>query len=226
MTCKETLDTLDEYVDGGLVGAGLHAVELHLASCSSCQEEERLLRQLLAEAADLPDDVELPRDLWPEIAVRIKEEGRSKVLRGPWRTPLGLAAAAAVVMGLSLAWWAMRPGPGVPAQVEATLRERGAGRPVQIAAGTLPDDLVEAEREYARATAELMAALNRRQGEIAPETVAAVEENLRRIDVALAEVRSALRQNPDSPQLTRLLTSTHRKKLQTLQHVMRLSQKS
>jgi anti-sigma factor RsiW len=222
MTCEETLELLDDYVDGALVGAAFHTVELHLASCASCREEERLLRELLAEAEALPDEVDLPRDLWPGIATRIKEEGRFKLLRGPWRTPLGLAAAATLVMGLSFAWWARHPGQEAPTQVAAM----PSGRPVQIAAGTLPDDLVEAEREYARATAELMAALDKRRGEIAPETVASVEENLRRIDVALAEVRTALRQDPDSPQLTRLLTSTHRKKLQTLQHVMRLSQKS
>jgi hypothetical protein len=243
MTCEETLELLDEYVDGALAGAALHAVELHLASCDSCREEERLLRELLAEAEALPDEVDLPRDLWPEIATRITDEGRFKLLRGPWRTPLGLAAAAALVMGLSIAWWATHPRSDAPTRVAAvpsgtpavnpvvpdearSPADRGAGRPVQIAAGTLPADLVDAEREYARATAELMAALDKRRGEIAPETVASVEENLKRIDVALAEVRTALRQDPDSPQLTRLLTSTHRRKLQTLQHVMRLSQKS
>ena len=44
------------------------------------------------------------------------------------------------------------------------------------------------------------------------------------IDVALAEVRAALRQDPDNAQLTKLLTSTHRKKVQTLQQVVKLSQ--
>jgi CHASE3 domain sensor protein len=69
-----------------------------------------------------------------------------------------------------------------------------------------------------------MVALEQRRGDLAPETMASVEENLRRIDVALADVRAALRQDPDNPQLTRLLTSTHRKKVQTLQQVVKLTQ--
>ena len=223
MNCTETSELIDDYVDGALEGGLLHELELHLAGCAACREEERELRALLAEAAALPSDVDPPRDLWPEIAARLEKESRFKLLRGAFR-PLSLAAAVLLASGAYFVWHiAARParpalaGPGV-APVEQ--------RPVSFPSGALPPDLVEAERKYAQATGALMVALEQRRGDLAPDNLASVEENLRRIDVALAEVRAALRQDPDNAQLTRLFTSTHRKKVQTLQQVVKLSQQS
>jgi anti-sigma factor RsiW len=234
MKCTTTSDLIDDYVDGTLEGAALHEVELHLAGCAACREEERGLRALLAEADALPEDIDPPRDLWPGIAARLEREEpqlgvdawgkRFKLLRGPWRLPLGLAAAVVLASGAYFVWHTT-PRPTAPA-VAGTPVPEVVQRPVSLPSGTLPPDLVEAEREYAQATAALMVVLEQRRGEMAPDTVASVEENLRRIDVALAELRAALRQSPDNTQLTRLLTSTHRKKVQTLQQVVKLSQSS
>jgi hypothetical protein len=222
MNCTTTSEHIDDYLDGTLEGAALHELELHLAGCAACREEERTLRALLAEADALPDEIDPPHDLWPGIAARIQREGRFKLLRGPWRLPLGLAAALLMASAGYFVWQA------APRQATSTVAETieptAVERPVSLRPGTLPPDLVEAERQYAQATASLMVVLEQRRGEMAPETVASVEENLRRIDVALAEVRAALRQDPDNAQLTKLLTSTHRKKVQTLQQVVKLSQ--
>jgi anti-sigma factor RsiW len=224
MNCTTTSEHIDEYVDGTLEGAALHELELHLAGCAACREEERALRALLAEANALPDEIDPPHDLWPGIAARIEREGSFKLLRGPWRLPLGLAAAVVLASAAYFVWHSA-PRPTAPA-VAGPAVTPGVERPVSLPSGTLPPDLVEAEREYAQATAALLVVLDQRRGEMAPEALAAVEENLRRIDVALAEVRTALRQSPDNTQLTRLLTSTHRKKVQTLQQVVKLSQSS
>jgi anti-sigma factor RsiW len=225
MNCTTTSEHIDDYVDGTLEGAALHEVELHLAGCAACREEERELRALLAEANALPDEIDPPHDLWPGIAARIERESRFKVLRGPWRLPLGLAAAVLLASGAYFVWHSA-PRPTAPAVAGTPITNGVEQRPVSLPSGTLPPDLVEAEREYAQATAALMVVLDQRRGEMAPEALASVEENLRRIDVALAEVRAALRQSPDNTQLTRLLTSTHRKKVQTLQQVVKLSQSS
>ena len=219
MTCHDTTDRLDDYVDGALPGAALHEMELHLASCAACRQEERELRALLAEAEALPLEVEPTRDLWPGIAAGIGREGRGRLLRGPWRLRLGLVAAAAVAAGVSMVMIA-------GGRHQAPLGTAPSTTPIPVAAGSVPSDLLDAEQEYAQATALLMAALEKRRDELSPEAVASVEDNLRAIDVALAQVRAALRQDPDSPQLARLLTSTHRRKVQTLQHVIRLSQRS
>jgi len=53
--------------------------------------------------------------------------------------------------------------------------------------------------------------------------MAAVEKDLTTIDAALRQVRDALRQDPANPQLSHMLASTHQKKLDVLQRVVRLS---
>jgi hypothetical protein len=68
-----------------------------------------------------------------------------------------------------------------------------------------------------------MAALQERRERLSPETIASVERNLEVIDRALAEVRAALERDPGNKELTRMLVSTHRKKVDTLRRVVWLS---
>lgn len=217
MTCEEANDRLDDYVDGTLTEAELHDVELHLAACAGCAEEERRLRALLARVAALPEEMSPSRDLWPGIAERIAAVRPRPAAPGPRRiwswSPALLAAAAAVLValgGLARVW---RPAPGGEIPTGA----------VQEAAWTTDPALLAAEREYARATAQLMTALEARKATLPPETMAAVEKDLTTIDAALRQVRSALRQDPDNAQLSHMLASTHQKKLDVLQRVVRLS---
>ncbi|PYQ53310.1 MAG: hypothetical protein DMF78_09255 [Acidobacteria bacterium] len=218
MTCEQVRDALDDYVDGLLTEADFQEVELHLATCAECRREERLQRALLAQAAALPREVPPGRDLWPELAARLRgAEGARGVVRpsvARWVRPAALAAAAAVVVALFAGLWKRGPSPVAPASPMGTL--------VSAAAGTSPA-LLEAEREYARATAALMAALDQQKNTLSPETRAVLDANLKTIDDALAEVRAALQKDPGSAQLAHLLTSTHQKKLDALQRVVRLN---
>lgn len=219
MTCEQVMERLDDYLDGELAENAFQEVELHLASCAACREEERSLRAVVAWAAALPRQQEPPRDLWPEIADEIASARRfalvSKVASRPAaRWTAGLAAAATVVLAVWLVSRETRRGPEV-----AGPAPRGSVRPVALG----PDAFAEAERDYQRATAELMAALGARRASLSPETSAAIDENLRVIDVALAEIRAALQSDPSSPRLGRLLASTHEKKIETLRRVLKLT---
>jgi hypothetical protein len=80
-----------------------------------------------------------------------------------------------------------------------------------------------AEREYARAAAELMAALEQEGDRLPPETLASVKKDMRSIDAALQEVRQALATDPANPGLNHLLRSTHQRKVEVLQQVLKLS---
>lgn len=220
MKCDEATLLLGEYRDGALPEAECHEVESHLSACVACREQERALAALLAEAAALPKELEPARDLWPGIAERIRARGG--VLRFPGRRAwLGtrgwsLAAAAAVLAVVSSAVTTMVVRQGEPV---ATAPAPGVLRPV--AGGT--DGLLEAEREYARATATLLQAVAERRGRLSPATRESVERNLLTIDRALAEIRDALRERPEDGALTQLLTSTHRRKLEMLQQVVKLT---
>jgi anti-sigma factor RsiW len=209
MTCAEAEDRLDDYVDGSLPEAEFQEMELHLASCPPCREEERRLRAVLAQAAALPRLLSPARDLWPGIAERIGGRKRT-ALRG-WG-PIGLAAAAAVAIALASTLLPRPEPPAAPAPF--------AGLPV-TASGS--ETLPEVEADYARATTALLAALSERPSSLSSETLASVQKNLDVIDQALAEVREALRKDPHNGELTHMLVATHRKKLEVLRRVVKLS---
>ena len=228
MSCDEVQDRLDDYVDGEVPAAELHEIELHLATCAACRDEERLLRAVLAHARALPREKTPPRDLWVGIAERIAagETERANVLRffprrlagaGGWAL---LGAAAALLAALAFGLFSSRR----PAEAP-----RIAGRPSSPAApaarpvSTGSSPLLDAEVDYEKATAALMNALEQRRSSLSPETLKNVEENLATIDRALAEVRLALEKDPTNPELTRMLASTHRKKVDVLRRVVRFS---
>jgi len=219
MTCHEVDERLDDWVDGELDAGAAAEVEAHLASCADCQAQERRLRQLLAHAASLPRSLTPARDLWPDIARRIGRERTWSWAATSW-PPWALAAAATVLVGL--------------VAVLGTGRSPSAVRTVEIPAATpearlaalptVPDPLLAAaERDYEAAANALLEALQKRQAEIQPETLVAVRANLEVIDRALAEVREALVKDPSSPELNRMLVATHRKKVDVLRRVVRLS---
>jgi hypothetical protein len=86
-----------------------------------------------------------------------------------------------------------------------------------------PSSIGAAEQEYEQAASALMAALQARRDTMSPETLRSVEKNLLVMDQALGEVRAALGRDPGNPELTRMLVSTHRKKVETLRLMVRLS---
>lgn len=216
MSCEEIQERLDEYVDGGLAEAEFQAMELHLAGCEVCRSEERLLRAVLAHAEALPEEKMPERDLWAGIASRIREEKGGRGAAWRWN-PAALAAAAAVVVAVSGALVVRHTRPPVSGA-------RTVQGVAQLAAVTTSQaGLRAAEREYARATAELMQVLEQQRPSLSPETARTIEDNLRTIDQALAQVRAALEKDPTDQRLAHLLTATHQKKVDALQRIVRLN---
>ncbi len=211
MTCDEVDGRLDDYADGSLSEGEFQEVELHLSSCAACREQERRLRLILAQARALPRELLPSRDLWAGVAQRI-EAGR----RGRATWWLGLAAAAVLVGAVSVSLL-RRSDPG-PVSVSAP-------GPVTVPVSLTREGttLGAAEQEYERAASELLAAIQDRRQSLSPQTLANVERNLAVIDQALNEVRAALGRDPGNKDLTRMLVSAHRKKVDTLRRVVRLS---
>jgi anti-sigma factor RsiW len=220
MNCPQIDERLDDYVDGALGAPAASEIEAHLRGCALCRDREQRLRQVLAHAAALPRSVAPPRDLWPDIARRLARE-RSWSWRSVGLRPAVLAAAATVVVALAAALWSGRAPQAVRTVEIPAASPRTALVPV--AAGVSDPVLAEAEREYAAAATALLEALQQRRARLQPETLAAVEANIEVIDRALAEVRQAIVQDPRNPELTRMLVSTHRKKVDVLSRVVKLS---
>jgi hypothetical protein len=91
------------------------------------------------------------------------------------------------------------------------------------ATGIADPVLAAAARDYEDAANTLLQALERRGTLLAPEDLTRVEANLEVIDRALEEVRQALVKDPASPELNLMLVATHRKKVDVLRRVVRLS---
>jgi predicted anti-sigma-YlaC factor YlaD len=223
MTCQELDQRLDEWLDGALSPSDAAEVEAHLAACDACRESARKLRQVLAHAAALPRSVAPARDLWPGIESRISRTRDWSGLFG-WGPMLAAAAALVVVFLGSVVWRQQSKGivrtvempaasPARIATVSATAPEAGVADPA----------LAQAERDYEAATNALLEALQHRKRALQPEMLAGVEADLQLIDRALTEVRRALVKDPHNAELNRMLVSTHRKKVDVLRRVVRLS---
>lgn len=222
MICAEFEDRLDDYLDGSLAEPEFQELELHLAGCGACREQERSLRSLLLQAAALPREQTPRRDLWPEVAARLEprdalSEARRALRNGGW-LPAALGAAAAVLLAVATL---LRPPEPAPAPEPQALEPGSTA--LRAGSSSEPTEVLAAEREYAQAATTLLAALHARRERLSPETLAAVENNLQSIDDALAQIRAALERDPGSGALNHLLASTHQRKLKVLQRIVRLS---
>jgi anti-sigma factor RsiW len=206
--CDDVRSRLDDYVDGLLDLGERAAVSFHLDACASCRQEEQALRELLARARALATEVAPPRDLWPGIEKGIRARGRA----GAWLR--GLAAAACLVLALAGTLLTRGPEPRPMAADPAA----GTARPAALEQAAIQ----KLEGDYEAAASALLVELRSRQSELPPETVAQVEESLRTIDGALAQIRAALQQDPAQPGLHLMLAATHRKKVDMLRRVMEL----
>ena len=205
-------DRLSEYVDGELTGEERAAIESHLAGCPGCAATLDDLKCVLERAGTMG-----PRppqaDLWPAIADRIASPGW---LAAPKRAsaeaggPLQSSASPA------------------PQQAQAA---PGDARAVDVARGSdiVPDPAVRfepvslADAQYDAAVADLERALAKGRGHLDKATIAIVTENLRIIDQAIAQARTALAADPANSYLSSHLVETRRKKLDLLRRAAALT---
>jgi len=170
--------------------------------------------------------------------------------RRKWQPPrwaLQAAAAVVLVVGSSLVTRAVvRSGPAERVATLPTTTVRTPGQAVEqgtspaaatpgarpaSTTGTAPAAggqmtalaaFRPAEREYQQAVDDLARVLETRRATLAPETVATLERNLAIIDAAIAESRAALENDPNSRELTRMLSSTYDAKVQLLRQAVQL----
>ncbi|HYW13674.1 MAG TPA: zf-HC2 domain-containing protein [Longimicrobium sp.] len=236
MTHDQTLELLDDYVGGELPPREERDVRRHLMQCEECRAEETVLRMLLDEAAALPEEIAPERDLWQSIAPRL--EARAPVPASPAERldevrvigprpvrplPWWMLAAASVALVVTTSFATLRFADNGDADTPV-LPAQQAQAPAGADGGT-PATLVRfapAEQEYEKAIGDLQAVLAQHRARLAPETVTVLEANLRIIDQAIRESRAALARDPESPELTRMLTDAYGAKLNVLRRAVSL----
>lgn len=226
-------DQLSDYLAEELAEGPRVRLEEHLAGCASCREVLDELRAVIA-LAKAGEELEPPRDLWPEISAAMasgehrNEPEESDVIALPtarkrpvgisWSPPRLVAAAAGLVLlTAGSTWWVasgLRGGIGqqggrVDAPVAGFVATGGeVGMPDDLASdlGLLEDIL-----DTARSTLD-------------PTTVAVLERNLLTIETAIADSRQALATDPGNAFLIEHLERMYRRKLVYLQDAVRVAE--
>lgn len=218
--CRNREESLNELVDGNLAEPERRNVEEHLLACVNCRRMVDQLRALKTAAAGLPRSIQPERDLWPSIAGALRREETGPGPVWPWRSPRlawltipRLAAAAVLLVGLTV---------GVMLRLtRSPISGTGNGRlgevKVDFRNDRLPADFLDAESVFLRASDLLISVLNERKERLTPDTLAVVEENLRIINRAIDDVRSALETDPQDHRLGNVLTAMYRTKVDLLQ---------
>lgn len=189
----------------------------HLERCAECAADVDRIRRLMkhVKIAKAAND-EVPPELWPAIRARIEEkkvlsmpgrEGPSQArgkLRAGWRWAVGGLIAAGF-----FGFWVVKNQRG---PIDPILAEAGDSAIVLVA-------LVDSTQAYQEEAQQLLNRLELQRAMLRPEAKVALERDLKKIDVAIAELQDAIRNDPRNPALRRLLASSYRQKVDLLKRV-------
>jgi hypothetical protein len=166
---------------------------------------------------------EPPRDLWSGIETSIADTAARHRRRVVTLSLARLVAAAAIVAMVAggVAWTiATRRATNATATVVA--RDTASEAPVLRASGSA----AIAVASYREAAADLERALEAGRSTLRPETMRVIENNLRAIDLAIAQADSALRHDPGSAYLNQYLAATMQRKLKLLRRAVEITSRS
>lgn len=195
---------INDYLDDAGDGAERSAIEQHLEACARCRADIEALRAVVRRVGELPAAIQPERDLRADIW---REVDRPTLWR--WRYPL--AAAAVLLIAVS--------------SLVTVLLMRDRNLPVVRATDTPASsiDLVRLENRYTSELEALQATLRENRAQLSPQTVQILEENLRIIDAAIREARTALASDPQSALLAELLRAAYQRKVDLLEQAARSS---
>lgn len=206
MTCVEIRPLLEALVDGELAPETRERVTQHLEGCIACHDQAQELFALATEARETLGPIEPARDLWPGIAGHIGSAQRFDSRR---RAHPGWWLVAAALIGVAVGAALMLPRQA-PEEAVADGSESGAQLDVALASW---------EQQVTEHRTALLASLERQRDRLPAESIRAVEENLQLIDEAILEIRSALENDPDNPQLNFLLADAYQQEVQLLKRL-------
>lgn len=232
MTCADCDDRLDRWLQGRLPLADLQAMEAHLRACAACRQAADETRRLRDEARQIVGPG--PRDDgWSRLSARLESVRRPRTDDPPVAAALagrrglgwhalggrGLAVAAllTVVIGgslLTLQQSLFEAAPVAPAAEEVP----SPGSLVE----SIEQELDQAAEHYERAIAGLEQVASESDSPLDPTVTATLRENLRIIDEAIDDSRTALRAEPTSQIAQESLFDAFRRKVTLLQDTIAL----
>lgn len=224
MNCERIQERLQERLDGELARSDREAVDHHLGECLTCRRALEQLEALAQAASRLPRGIDPGRDLWPGIEARLHSGSRPPVV-GRQRDHtfrLGWLAAAAVLLvlvGMPLVlrlerYWQS------PEPVARTAEAASTGfTPAEVEAKA---GLARREDGTQHSRTDLEVSVELQRDVWSDEVVADLEENLRILDVAVAELRQALDEDPWNRKLSHLLAARYQQEAELAQRMRRI----
>jgi len=212
-------DRLSEYVDGELDPATRAALEAHLVTCASCRATRDELQRVVDRARGIGYR-EPATDLWGAIETSITAHtphaGR-RLVTVSWAR---LAVAAAIVAMLAGGFaWTLATRRTLLVVTPASSRDTL----VTVLPQPSPTGAATTVTAYRDAAADLQRAFEAGRSTLRPETMRVIEENLRAIDLAIAQTDSALRRDPGSAYLNEYLAATMQRKLKLLRRAVEIT---
>jgi anti-sigma factor RsiW len=225
MNCERIQELLQERLDGELAGRDRAEVDRHLGGCPTCRRVLGELEALAATASRLPRGIDPGRDLWPGIEARLRSGARPPVLnhgrhqhfRWGW---LAAAAALLVLVGLPLVLQLERRWqPSEPVAVRVVQAAPSGFSPGEVEAKA---GLARSEDGTQHSRTDLEVSVELQRDVWSDEVVADLEENLRILDVAVAELRRALDEDPWNRKLNHLLAARYQQEAELAQRMRRI----
>ena len=171
------------------------------------------------------------RDLWPAVAEQLQPVSPNLQRSGGGVTftftisQLAVAASLLIAVAVGLTWLATnRPaltgGETTPSEEVIQAYREPQGAP-QDRGQIVPANFADAQ--FNAAVSDLERILREERDRLDPRTVLVLERNLKAIDAAINEARTALEQDPANPFLNSHLADARRRKLDLLRHATDLA---
>ena len=230
MFCKQYAEAIQELADGTLGPVRRAELQTHLDHCDACRALAADLQKIREAAVSLDQPVP-PERVWLQIAGHLRQEGRIAEAPPRKRRTALLALAAALVLAVGGSLWLLYPLRQSGTGVVSGPTGPGAHGPADAAAGnasktdsvdSVAEEFAKAEQHIQAGISKLEAAAKTDQSVIDPETAATLQKNLKMIDQAIAESRTALQKEPQSQPARDSLFDALRRKVSLLQDTIAL----
>ncbi len=221
MNCDQSLEYLDEYIDGDLQPDLVEGVERHLAECLMCQKRLEELESLLRLASNLPRDIEPSQDLWPKIANRIEPKPLAWSGRRAPRPEAVRWLQMAAVLGLLVVglWTAQSHSRQDLSSPTAEITESTPKTAPKYADDA---DRARSEDGMMLAKIDLLSTIEQRRGVLDEQTLQQIEADMIVLEEAIGEIRVALAQQPNNRKLKLALAARYQQGIRFLQQVSRV----
>ena len=215
-------DERQHAADGTLDAADRPRVDAHLGVCRDCAADVARLTTLMMR---IDESRRAPATQTPELdgmwgEIRREIEGAKVVAIDPvepaarlWRLRvdpwvIGVAASVAAITAIT-----------VVQIVPPVVRSAATSAASSVSADTVfrfADDSIATYREEAD---RLLDDLQLQRARLAPATQAAIDDDLKTVDLAIAELQAAVARDPRNPSLRAMLASSYRQKVDVLKKI-------